>query len=71
MRLLTRQRVNLLRVSQEQENTGGVAARRSEIVLLEIERSPSGIVACKTLSFDFTAQVAKLGEYHLIVLSYA
>lgn len=55
MRLLTRQRVNLLRVSQEQENTGGVAARRSEIVLLEIERSPSGIVACKTLLYDFTA----------------
>lgn len=54
MRLLTRQRVNLLRVSQEQSNNGGMAARRSEIVALEIERSPSGIVACKTLLIDFT-----------------
>jgi hypothetical protein len=54
MRLLTRQRVNLLRVSQEQRNTGGVAARRSEIVPLEIERNPSGVVACKTLLIDFT-----------------
>jgi hypothetical protein len=53
MRLLTRQRVNLLRVSQEQRNNGGMAARRSEIVPLEIERSPSGIVACKTLPIDF------------------
>jgi hypothetical protein len=54
MRLLTRQRVNLLRVSQEQRNTGDVAARRSEIVPLEIERNPSGVVACKTLLIDFT-----------------
>jgi len=54
MRLLTRQRVNLLRVSQEQGNTGGVAARRSVIVPLEIERNPSGVVACKTLLYDFT-----------------
>ena len=51
MRLLTRQRENLLRVSQEQSNNGGMAARRSEIVPLEIERSPSGIVACKTLLY--------------------
>ena len=47
MRLLTRQRVNLLWVSQEQRNTGGVAARRSEIVPLEIEHSPSGAVALR------------------------
>jgi hypothetical protein len=54
MRLLTRQRVNLLRVSQEQSKTGGMAARQSEIVALKIERSPLGVVACKTLLSDFT-----------------
>jgi len=40
MRLLTSQRVNLLWVSQEREKTGGVVARRSKIVLSEIEHSP-------------------------------
>jgi len=54
MRLLTRQREALLRGLQEQGNTGGMAARRSEIVPLEIERNPSGVVACKTLLIDFT-----------------
>ena len=57
MRLLTRQREALLRGLQEQRNTGGMAARRSEIVPLEIERNPSGIVACKTLLIDFTEAV--------------
>lgn len=54
MRLLTRRREALLRGLQEQGNTGGVAARRSVIVPLEIERNPSGAVACKTLPSDFT-----------------
>jgi len=54
MRLLTRQREALLRGLQEQGKTGGVAVRQSVIVPLEIERNPSGVVACKTLSFDFT-----------------
>ena len=42
MRLLASQRVNLLWVLQEREKTGGVAARRSVIVLSEIEHSPYG-----------------------------
>lgn len=55
MRLLTRQREALLRGLQEQGKTGGVAVRQSVIVPLEIERNPSGVVACKTLLHDFTA----------------
>ena len=54
MRLLTRQREALLWGLQEQRNNGGVAARRTEFVPLEIEHNPSGQVACKTLLYDFT-----------------
>jgi hypothetical protein len=53
VRLLTRQREALLRGLQEQGKTGGMAARRTEFVPLEIERNPSGVVACKTLPIDF------------------
>jgi len=53
MRLLASQREALLRGLQEQSKQVILAARRSGIVALEIERNPSGAVA-----LDFTLQTS-------------
>ncbi len=45
------------------EQTSDLAARRSEIVALEIERNPSGAVALRLNYIDFTKVAEEVGDH--------